>query len=248
MQQQIQIPTPCHENWDGMQQQEARKFCGSCAKIVVDFTSWEVADIAQYLKQNTHTCGRIKQSQLQTPVQLDDEAVLINIAESNLTVFKKIAAAILLLFVIGASGCESNTTGKAKTTEHELMGLTLFKKDTINNTVDTTAATTIQPLTDVSMGQMIVPVENINIKKLLNIKKSDDIKPVENFLVGEMVANIPEAPIDTHAIPKPPQKPITKPKCPSNRVVMGDTILSAPEPEIMGKMIAPSVDTIPISK
>jgi hypothetical protein len=248
MQQQIQIPTPCYENWDGMQQQEAGKFCGSCAKIVMDFTSWEVTDIAQFLKQNTHTCGRIKQSQLQTPVQLNDEAVLINIAESNLTVFKKIAAAILLLFVIGASSCESNMIGKANTTEFEFTGVTVLEQDTIKNTVDTTASTTIQPLTEVTMGAMIVPIKDINTQNLLNPKQPNTIKPIEDFVVGEMIADTPDTSVDKQAIPKLPQKPITKPKCPSKGVVMGDTILSAPEPEIMGKMIAPPVDTIPISK
>jgi hypothetical protein len=244
MQQQIQIPTPCHENWDGMQQQEAGKFCGSCAKIVMDFTSWEVTDIAQYLKQNTHTCGRIKQSQLQTPVQLNDEAVLVNIAESNLTVFKKIAAAILLLFVIGASGCESITIGEAKTTEHELTGVTVLEQDTVKNTIDTSASkdTVTVP---VSIGFINPTIVTTGVNKFPNPKQPNTIKPVEDFVVGEMVANIPEAPIDTNAIPKPLQKPITKPICPSNRVVMGDTILSAPEPEIMGKMIAHVVDTIP---
>jgi hypothetical protein len=247
MQQQIQIPTPCYENWDGMQQQEAGKFCGSCAKIVMDFTSWEVTDIAQFLKQNTHTCGRIKQSQLQTPVQLNDEAVLINIAESNLTVFKKIAAAILLLFVIGASGCESNMIRKANTTEYEFTGVTVLEQDTIKQTIDTSAS--INTLTvPVTMGFINPPIVTTDVNQLPNPKQPDDIKPVEDFVVGEMVANIPDAPIDTLAFPKVPQNPITKPTCPSNRVLMGDTILSAPKPEIMGKMIAPPVDTIQISK
>jgi hypothetical protein len=35
---QINIPKPCHENWHSMTPKEQGRFCGSCDKIVVDFS------------------------------------------------------------------------------------------------------------------------------------------------------------------------------------------------------------------
>jgi hypothetical protein len=41
MPQLISIPTPCHENWDGMTANKTGKHCGVCKKDVIDFTSWQ---------------------------------------------------------------------------------------------------------------------------------------------------------------------------------------------------------------
>lgn len=62
----IQIPEPCNENWNKMTPTEQGRFCGSCEKEVVDFTSMSKHDIQQYFINITTeaTCGRIQNKQL----------------------------------------------------------------------------------------------------------------------------------------------------------------------------------------
>lgn len=62
----ISIPTPCHEDWNKMTPKEQGSFCGSCAKIVVDFTKMKKEEIKQYFteKKEEKTCGRFTVSQL----------------------------------------------------------------------------------------------------------------------------------------------------------------------------------------
>ncbi len=50
------------------------RFCDSCAKNVVDFTSMADSQIAKYLLQNKGSiCGRVKSTQLQRPLQVEKE-------------------------------------------------------------------------------------------------------------------------------------------------------------------------------
>lgn len=62
----ITIPEPCHENWDEMIPNENGRFCMSCSKTVVDFSSMFPEEIQHYFaeNQNKKICGRFKKSQL----------------------------------------------------------------------------------------------------------------------------------------------------------------------------------------
>ena len=62
----IQIPKPCHENWNTMTLNQQGRFCGSCAKSVVDFTKMKTPEIQQYFIQNQgkKICGRFNNDQL----------------------------------------------------------------------------------------------------------------------------------------------------------------------------------------
>lgn len=68
MKHKITIPTPCHENWDKMTPNENGRFCLSCSKTVVDFTSMLPNEIQHFFiqNQNKKICGRFKNSQLDT--------------------------------------------------------------------------------------------------------------------------------------------------------------------------------------
>jgi hypothetical protein len=62
---QITIPQPCHESWDKMTQAEQGKFCGSCQKVVVDFSKMTDAELLSYFKKpKDSVCGRFKEEQL----------------------------------------------------------------------------------------------------------------------------------------------------------------------------------------
>jgi hypothetical protein len=66
----LQIGTPCHENWDNMSQIEKGRFCGSCQKMVVDFSTMTEAEIVAFFENYrgqqaaTNVCGRFKKTQL----------------------------------------------------------------------------------------------------------------------------------------------------------------------------------------
>lgn len=62
----LDIPTPCHQNWDAMSEAEQGRYCQVCAKTVIDFSLMSNEDILQYLNTNTgKVCGRFEKKQLQ---------------------------------------------------------------------------------------------------------------------------------------------------------------------------------------
>jgi hypothetical protein len=65
----LQIPTPCHENWDAMHPAEQGRFCLSCQKTVVDFSNMTDQQVLQYLQRaQGDTCGRLATDQLNRPL------------------------------------------------------------------------------------------------------------------------------------------------------------------------------------
>jgi len=89
----IQISNPCHEEWAGMRADSNGKFCSSCQKSVIDFTSFTDTELKRWFNQNQGgSCGRFK------PEQLDR---LISVKENyTLSRFKpKLIAASLLAFL-----------------------------------------------------------------------------------------------------------------------------------------------------
>ena len=64
----ISIPKPCHEDWSQMSPNEKGRFCQSCSKSVIDFTSMAKESIEDYLVSNNDKkiCGRFKSTQLST--------------------------------------------------------------------------------------------------------------------------------------------------------------------------------------
>jgi len=62
---QLHIPVPCHENWDKMSAQQQGRFCLSCQKTVVDFTTMTDEQILSFFKiASSRTCGRFSTDQL----------------------------------------------------------------------------------------------------------------------------------------------------------------------------------------
>lgn len=63
----LQIQTPCSEDWNAMQLRQDGKFCGSCSKVVVDFTVMSSEAIADFFKIHAgkKVCGNFYREQLQ---------------------------------------------------------------------------------------------------------------------------------------------------------------------------------------
>ena len=61
----IQIPEPCHENWDNMTTADQGRYCNACAKTVIDFSAMTDTQVLNYFKKDTgNTCGRFHNDQL----------------------------------------------------------------------------------------------------------------------------------------------------------------------------------------
>jgi hypothetical protein len=73
---QITQPQPCHEPWANMNTIENGRFCNSCNKAVIDFTTMTNQQIIDYLSASTgNTCGRISASQFsEVNIQLSKPA------------------------------------------------------------------------------------------------------------------------------------------------------------------------------
>ena len=65
----LNIPEPCHEDWQQMSPTQKGRFCTSCQKEVIDFTKLSSTEIARKTKNATQLCGRF------TSTQLDQEYI-----------------------------------------------------------------------------------------------------------------------------------------------------------------------------
>lgn len=61
------IEEPCHEDWSRMKPEAQGRFCESCSKTVVDFSSMSDFSIVHYLegKKNESVCGRFRPDQME---------------------------------------------------------------------------------------------------------------------------------------------------------------------------------------
>lgn len=69
---QLQIPEPCHENWEQMTPVQQGRYCGSCQKQVMDFTNMSDKQLAAFFKRPSSgsVCGRFQQDQLDRDIEI----------------------------------------------------------------------------------------------------------------------------------------------------------------------------------
>ncbi|HYD22731.1 MAG TPA: carboxypeptidase regulatory-like domain-containing protein [Flavipsychrobacter sp.] len=68
---QLNIDRPCHEDWDKMNPQEQGRFCDSCQKTVIDFTTWSDKDLYNFfVNYQNGVCGRFFGSQLKKELHI----------------------------------------------------------------------------------------------------------------------------------------------------------------------------------
>lgn len=111
----LNIPEPCHERWDEMTPEAKGRFCGSCQKIVVDFTAMSDEQVKTYLldKKNTNTCGRFYATQIGRP--LENKSINIDpVWYQRQPYARQVFYAVAVFFVLGVSSCDFNNTSTAK--------------------------------------------------------------------------------------------------------------------------------------
>lgn len=118
---QIQIPTPCHEDWDEMTPTQKGAFCKSCAKEVIDFTSSNPIEIKSTIRKEKNPCIRILQSQM-------DE---MNFFEwfRSLILKKKLKYLFLFSFIIAAQNIDAQNQILPQTVAIDSMDILSLEKD-----------------------------------------------------------------------------------------------------------------------
>ncbi len=65
----INVPSPCHENWDKMTPAEKGRHCSSCNKTVIDFSAYTDRELVEFISKNTGSvCGRLSPYQVNRPI------------------------------------------------------------------------------------------------------------------------------------------------------------------------------------
>ena len=110
----LQVNEPCNEAWNDMINAPNGRFCQSCTKVVVDFTTMTDREVLNFFRDNTgQVCGRFKASQLGR--EMKRQQYLPGAFRS------KAAAALVTGSLLTASQVQgqTNTTDKHEKVVHE---------------------------------------------------------------------------------------------------------------------------------
>lgn len=122
---QLNIPNPCHENWEQMKPVEKGRFCDSCKKQVVDFTNMRDEQLVAFFRKRASgsVCGRFKHDQLDRGIEFPKKRI------PWLKYFIQFAIPAFLV------SCKSSTIGKLKVMSTEQTKITKLENNDlgINN-------------------------------------------------------------------------------------------------------------------
>lgn len=120
MKKEFQIPTPCEQKWNNMQNVSGGKFCDLCTKKVFDLTDKTDIEIHSLLQENESICGRIQSTRLYSTPEMPQTHY--NFFQFP---FRKVAGGIFL-----AAMLTSNINAqkmKKDTLDHEIeIGLVVY--------------------------------------------------------------------------------------------------------------------------
>jgi hypothetical protein len=120
----IIVSNPCNKDWNKMTNHNNGKYCGSCNKTVIDFTTWDVEDIKKYLlTKNEHICGHFKtlQAAVKRPKHHQFLVDLYLQTDTKIkTPYFKALVLSLIIFCMTVVGCNTPPTNtEASTTNIE---------------------------------------------------------------------------------------------------------------------------------
>ncbi|MBL4663400.1 MAG: energy transducer TonB [Flavobacteriaceae bacterium] len=108
----INIPKPCHEDWNIMSPTNQGRFCDSCEKTVKDFTSMDTTQIRAYLLEHSqqHICGRVRREQL-SPFQIN---IPMNTFKIKMSFHRTFLLALLISMGASLLSCSNGMTETQK--------------------------------------------------------------------------------------------------------------------------------------
>ncbi len=115
----ITIPKPCQEDWNKMTPNKNGRFCMSCSKTVVDFTSMFPEEIQHFFiqNQNNKICGRFRKSQLDSVIIQIPSRVLY--AQTNY--YKMFLLALFIAMGTTLFSCQNKEGQKQKIDKVEVV-------------------------------------------------------------------------------------------------------------------------------
>ncbi|WP_338841419.1 hypothetical protein [Flavobacterium ginsenosidimutans] len=168
----ISIPEPCHENWDQMTPKDNGRFCLSCSKTVVDFTSMLPEEIQQYFISHKNICGRLKNEQLnEINIQIPSQ-----ILHSQMHYRKMFLLALFIAMGTTLFSCQDKDGNKQKIDKVEVV------ED-------------IKPVQPATTGIILMPIDTINTEK-------DSLSRPENLQSGRYGIVYNSNDLDVAAVPK----------------------------------------------
>jgi hypothetical protein len=145
----IEIPKPCHQDWEAMTPQAQGRFCGSCQKTVVDFTQMQPHEVQAYFAQNQsqHLCGRFNHDQLDG-LRVEVPSHLLQRTYSFQRMF------VLAFFISMGAGLVSCTNNNGKTKDVQ-------KVEVVETPVNVTVGALLPP--DTFKNQIPPPPPKIEV-------------------------------------------------------------------------------------
>lgn len=157
----LNIPTPCHEDWNQMTPVEQGRHCAVCQKNVVDFTNETDDSIIDFFKNyNGTACGRFTDDQLNRPLSKIELKPASN--------FLKYATGLLLPALITGVKSSAQSANK-KSKELDEIVVTGYRK-TVGKVV--------------KANPVAGPIR-IDAKDTFTIKPLKPV-PIENYLSGRV--------------------------------------------------------------
>ena len=106
MENKINIPKPCNENWKAVLPNKKGRFCNSCDKTVVDFTKMTNLEINKYFinnSKNENICGHFKLHQVETTETIKYDLLKTRLNRIRIKPIKAIAIfALSLVFTLSS--------------------------------------------------------------------------------------------------------------------------------------------------
>lgn len=141
MENQINVPKPCSQNWNSMLPNKDGRFCNSCSKTVVDFTKMEIPEIKNYLIENSGkegVCGHFKFDQVQTKESIKYDNLRNRISRIKIKPIKNLALfSVSLLFTLTSCMGKAAIEGEPAVIDND----TISDSEIINKEKDTLTPT-----------------------------------------------------------------------------------------------------------